>query len=67
MPTDIDREEVRRLIALGVPVIEVLGREEYEYAHLPGAVHIPLRKLDRDTTQALRADRSVIVYCNDFQ
>jgi rhodanese-related sulfurtransferase len=67
MPTDVDREEVRRLIALGVPLIEVLGRESYEYAHLPGAVHIPLRKLDRGTTQALRPDRPLIVYCNDFQ
>jgi rhodanese-related sulfurtransferase len=67
MPTDIDREDVRRLIALGVPVIEVLPRDEYEYAHLPGAVHMPLKKLDRQTTKVLHPDRPVIVYCHDFQ
>jgi rhodanese-related sulfurtransferase len=67
MPTDIDRDEARRLIALGVPVIEVMPREEYEHAHLPGAVQIPLGKLDRQTTKALRPDRPVIVYCHGFQ
>ena len=37
MPTEIhDRNEVRRLIEAGFQVVDVLGADEYEDAHLPG-------------------------------
>jgi rhodanese-related sulfurtransferase len=63
----IQREEVRRMVAGGAQLVEVLPAEEYEAEHLPGAVNIPLPQLDRQTTAALQHDQPVIVYCYDWQ
>lgn len=67
MPTSIDRHEVQRLIHEGAQLVEVLPPDEYEAEHLPGAINIPLKQLDRSTTARLAQDRPVIVYCHDFQ
>jgi len=67
MPTPIDREHVQRLLAGGAQLVEVLPNAEYEDEHLPGAINIPLKTLDRETTRQLDRGRPVIVYCNDYQ
>ncbi len=67
MPTNVDREEVQRLVAEGAQLVEVLPPAEYGQEHIPGAINIPLKKLDKETTAALRRDRPVIVYCSDYQ
>ena len=67
MPTEIFRDGVRRLVEEGVQLVEVLPREEYEDEHLPGAINIPLKELDRETTAKLKRDEPVIVYCHDYQ
>lgn len=67
MPTAIYRDEVRQLLDEGAQLLEVLPRDEYEDEHLPGAVNIPLKELDRVTTAELRRDTPVIVYCHDYQ
>jgi rhodanese-related sulfurtransferase len=67
MPTEITAGEVRRLVAGGAQLVEVLPREEYEEAHLPGAINLPLKQLGRETAGRLRKDVPVIVYCHDFQ
>jgi rhodanese-related sulfurtransferase len=67
MPTAIARDEVRRLVAGGAQLIEVLPSVEYEDDHLPGAINIPLKELNRETTGKLRKDLPVIVYCHDYQ
>jgi rhodanese-related sulfurtransferase len=46
-------------------LVEVLPEEEYRAAHLPGALNIPLKLLDADTTAALDRMRPVVVYCWD--
>ncbi len=67
MPTGIDREEVRRLVREeGAQLVEVLPRRSYEALHLPGAVSIPLKRLDHETTPVLDRARPVIVYCYDY-
>jgi rhodanese-related sulfurtransferase len=48
-------------------VVEVLPPAEYEDEHLPGAINIPLKELDRQTTSRLDRGRPVIVYCYDSQ
>ncbi len=65
MPQGIDREELQRLMKNGAQLVEVLPAEEYEEEHLPGAVNIPLRKIDDEAPQRLDRDRPVIVYCWD--
>ena len=67
MPSDIKRDEVRRLAEAGAQIVEVLPPEEYTSEHLPGAVNLPLRTLDRFTAGALDPDRPIIVYCYDRQ
>lgn len=67
MPKDIHRDEARRLLSEGAQVVEVLQPAEYERRHLPGAINIPLRKLDRLAPEGLASDRPVVVYCFDYQ
>ena len=63
MPTSIMRDEVQRLIASErAQLVDVLPSAEFEDEHIAGAVSIPLRKLDRETTEALDPGRPVIVY-----
>lgn len=67
MPTDINRDEVQNLMADGAQLVEVLPEQEYSESHLPGAVNLPLKKLDGESVQSLDRTRPVITYCNDFQ
>lgn len=62
MPTNIDRDDVQRLIGEGAQLVEVLPPTEYEEMHLPGAINIPLKSLNRETTAQLEPGRPVIVY-----
>jgi rhodanese-related sulfurtransferase len=66
MPTPIGREDVQRLVAEGAQLVEVLPREEFDEQHLPGAIHLPLRKIDDAMVRAsLDPERPVVVYCWD--
>lgn len=65
MPTDIDRNALRRLVADGAQLVEVLPPAEYEEEHLPGAISVPLRRLNADTVSTLRRDVPIITYCWD--
>jgi rhodanese-related sulfurtransferase len=47
--------------------VDVLPREEYEDDHLPNAINIPLKELDRQTSAQLSRGAPVIVYCHDYQ
>jgi rhodanese-related sulfurtransferase len=68
MPQAIDRRQVQRLLTEeSAQLLEVLPRAGYEDEHLPGAVNIPLKELDRETTRRLDRSRPVIVYCHDYQ
>lgn len=67
MPTDINRKDVQRLVEDGAQLVEVLPAEEYNEAHLPRAINIPLKKLDAQSVKQLDPARPVITYCHDFQ
>jgi rhodanese-related sulfurtransferase len=68
MPTPIDRDELQRLCReAAAQLVEVLPVDEFEDEHLPGAVNIPLKALNRDSTASLDRRRPVIVYCYDYQ
>jgi rhodanese-related sulfurtransferase len=47
--------------------VDVLLREEYEDEHLPGAISVLLKELNRQATAQLKRDAPVIVYCHDYQ
>lgn len=65
MPTEISRSEVQRLVERGAQLVEVLPPDEYEEDHLPGAISLPLRRLETEAIQILDRNRPVIVYCWD--
>jgi rhodanese-related sulfurtransferase len=67
MPTQIKRERVQQLPGEGAQLLEVLPQAEFEDEHLPGAINIPLKQLDRERVQGLERGRPVIVYCYDSQ
>lgn len=67
MPTNIDRYGVQRLVAEGAQLVDVLPPKDYEDEHLPGAINIPLKQLDRKTATRLDRNQPVIVYCYDNQ
>ena len=66
MPQEISREEHRRLVAdETAQLVEVLPASEYREDHLPGALNLPLRRLESDAREVLTPARPVIVYCWD--
>jgi rhodanese-related sulfurtransferase len=65
MPEEIGRREVQRLLDEGAQLVEVLPREEFEEEHLPGAISIPLRRIDDQAPELLDRTRPTIVYCWD--
>src|SRR5215217_1807441 len=66
MPTRIEIRELRSLMDRGAQLVEVLPREEYDEEHLPGAVNIPVKELDAETTARLDKRNPLIVYCSDY-
>jgi len=67
MPTVIDRHSVQQLVRQGAQLVDVLGAKEYEAEHIPGAINIPLKNLDRAAAKWLGSRRPVISYCHDYQ
>ena len=63
MVTKIWRDEVQRLIRdEAAQMVEVLPPPEFESEHIQGAINIPLKSLNEETTSGLDKDRPVIVY-----
>jgi rhodanese-related sulfurtransferase len=65
MATAVTLPEPREPIGRGAQLVEVLPKDEYAEAHLPGAVNIPLKQLAASTTRLLDRERPVVVYCWD--
>lgn len=66
MPHEVHhRHELQTLLDRGAQLVEVLGSEEFEEDHLPGAVNLPLRKIETEARAQLDQSRPVVVYCWD--
>lgn len=66
MVQEVDREGVRRLMEQGAQIVDVLPPREYSEGHLPGAINLPLRKIEVEASEVLDRSRPVVVYCADF-
>ncbi len=63
MATRIWRDEVERLIQVeAAQLVEVLPSPEFEDEHIEGAINIPLKSLNEETTANLDKGRPIIVY-----
>ena len=65
MAQDIDREGVRRLMEQGAQIVDVLPTREYGEDHLPGAINLPLRRIEAEAARVLDPSLPVVVYCAD--
>lgn len=65
MAVPIGRERLRTLVTAGAQLVEVLPSGEYREEHLPGAMSLPLRQIDKQGTGLLEPGRALIVYCAD--
>ena len=66
MATRIEIQELKALLDHGATLVEVLPEAEYREEHLPRAVNVPLKQLDRETTAGLDKKNPVVVYCWDY-
>jgi rhodanese-related sulfurtransferase len=62
MMTDVNLKTLLVLIDSGIQIVDVLPDREYQSGHIPGAVNIPLKKLDAETISVLQRDKPVVVY-----
>jgi rhodanese-related sulfurtransferase len=65
MAREISREQVRLLMDEGAQIVDVLPAREYSEDHLPGAINLPLRRIETEAKQILDPRRPVVVYCAD--
>ncbi len=63
--TQILYPQLRKLVDGGAQLVEVLPPAEYAESHLPGAISIPLKTLDVQSTAHLDRSKAVVVYCWD--
>lgn len=63
----IDPAQAKALIDDGALVIDVRSQEAFEVAHLPAAVHVPLRELAAGVPAEVAGAEGlpIVVYCND--
>jgi rhodanese-related sulfurtransferase len=64
----LSAQEARSKIASGeiTTVVDVRTSAEYSTGHYPGAIHIPVNQISRETTTSL-PPRGLLVYCNTGQ
>jgi rhodanese-related sulfurtransferase len=65
MAREISRVQVRLLMDEGAQIVDVLPAREYSEDHLPGAINLPLRRIETEAEQILDPGRPVVVYCAD--
>lgn len=57
MAAGIDIDRLQELIDEGAQLVEVLPEREYREEHLPGAINLPLKRLDGETAAVLERER----------
>jgi rhodanese-related sulfurtransferase len=66
MPTEIDVDEVQRLVSdEDAVLIEVLPEREFAEEHLPSARNVPLKELTAEAVADLDPFQPIVVYCHD--
>jgi rhodanese-related sulfurtransferase len=65
MPLTVDRNQLQRLLGQRTQLVETLPRHEYEEEHLPGAINLPLRRVETEASTTLDPSRPIVVYCWD--
>ena len=67
MSSTVDLAQLDELRAHGAVVVDVLPEATYTEVHLPGAINIPLTRMDQRRVADLDRSRPIVVYCFDHQ
>jgi len=69
MATTITREALKEKMDAKEDflLLDVLSAESYQREHLPGAINLPLLRIDAASTAALPKDKEIVVYCGSFE
>ncbi|HWN58449.1 MAG TPA: rhodanese-like domain-containing protein [Methylomirabilota bacterium] len=62
---EVDHREVLAMLSAGAQIVDVLPAQEYNRAHVKGAVHIPLPRILADAPRLLDRSQRTVVYCRD--
>ena len=62
---EVDHREVLAMLSAGGQIVDVLPAQEYNDAHVKGAVHIPLPRILADAPMLLDRSQRTVVYCRD--
>jgi rhodanese-related sulfurtransferase len=63
MVTTVSRAELLKMLEDdATQLVDVLPQREFLEGHLPGAINLPLKKLNRETATALDPARPVALY-----
>jgi rhodanese-related sulfurtransferase len=65
MPVRVDAKEAQRLLADGVPFVDVLPPDVFAQEHLPGARNVPLATFEPAQLDSLDRAEPLLVYCFD--
>lgn len=65
MPREVDLDGLRRLIEQGAQIVDAMPSREYGEDHIPGAINLPLRRIEAEARKVLEPDRPIVVYCAD--
>jgi rhodanese-related sulfurtransferase len=65
MPVRVDAKEAQRLLADGVPFVDVLPPDVFGQEHLPGASNVPLVTFEPEQLDSLDRAEPLLVYCFD--
>ena len=49
----------------GAQIVDAMPGREYGEDHIPGAVNLPLRKIEGEARKVLEPARPIVVYCAD--
>ena len=59
---EVSATEAKQLIDAGAELIDVRTEVEYDAGHIPGARHIPLSDVQRESS-TLDRDKGIVIYC----
>lgn len=66
MPNEVELARLKEMLdSDGVQLIEVLPEKEYAEDHLPEALNIPLKSMNRESVADLERGAPTVVYCWD--
>ena len=65
MSRQVDLDGLRRLMEQGAQIVDAMPAREYGEDHIPGAINLPLRRIETEARRVLDPDRPTVVYCAD--